>query len=201
MTVPIGWDAANEGGGAIAMAQIRTELRSDEATGERWIVINTQTHRENVALENLRRQRFEAYCPMIRRQRRHRGRFREVLRPLFPSYLFVATSSDRSWRPILSTYGVRRVIRFGEEAGYLAPEFIERLREREVEGVIAKPPTAYAEGQEIRISRGPFDGLIAKILEVQDDERLIVLLSMLGQSVRGRIHANDVVPHYAVAHA
>lgn len=166
---------------------------------EGWIVVNTQAHREHVALENLRRQNFSAYCPQIRCQLRQRGKYRDVLRPLFPSYVFVKVSPKKSWRAIFSTYGVRRVIRFGNATPYMETEFIENLRDREIDGAITKPPAAYVEGQEIRISRGPLDGIVAKILEVRDDERLVVLLNLLGQAVRGRIHANDVEAHYSMS--
>jgi transcription termination factor NusG len=57
-----------------------------------WIVINTHAHREHMALDNLHRQDFEAYCPMIRKRRSHARRIESVLRPLFPNYLFVLAS-------------------------------------------------------------------------------------------------------------
>jgi hypothetical protein len=33
-----------------------------------WAVVNTQPHRERIALENLARQEFDAYCPLIRKR-------------------------------------------------------------------------------------------------------------------------------------
>src|SRR5215831_15279293 len=80
-----------------------------------WAVINTHPHREKVALENLQRQEFTAYCPMLRRRRSHARRVTSVLRPLFPGYLFVSTGINFGrWRPILSTYGVRSIVSNGQ---------------------------------------------------------------------------------------
>ena len=37
-------------------------------------------------------------------------------------------------------------------------------------------------------------GLIAKIMDVRENDRLVILMDLLGQSVRGRIHADQVSP-------
>src|SRR5512145_3209940 len=76
-----------------------------------WIAVNTNPHREHIVLEHLHRQALTAYCPMIRRHRSHARRVEMVLRPLFPGYLFVQASTDLKWRPILTTHGVRTVVR------------------------------------------------------------------------------------------
>jgi transcriptional antiterminator RfaH len=96
------------------------------------------------------------------------------------------------WRPILSTFGVRAVIRFGERPAFVDDGFIEGLRAREVDGVIAKPATPYRVGQEIRLRGGPFDGLIARIIEMKDKDRLVVLMNLLNQDVRLKVSSAKV---------
>lgn len=59
-----------------------------------WIVINTNPHRERLVLGNLQRQALNVYCPMIRKRRSHARRIEAVLRPLFPTYLFVQANAD-----------------------------------------------------------------------------------------------------------
>lgn len=158
-----------------------------------WLVVNTHPHRERLALENLERQHFATYCPQVRKRLRARHGPREVLRPLFPSYVFVRVSPDKThWRPVLSTYGVRRVVRFGDDIPYLDTRFVDALRAREIDGAVVKPPVPFVAGQDIRIAGGPFDGIVAKILEIRENDRLVILMDLLGQSVRGRIHANQV---------
>lgn len=168
-----------------------------EAAGQdtwAWLVINTHPHRENLAMENLIRQNFETYCPQMRKVLRARTGTREVLRPLFPNYVFVRVNViDRAvWRPILSTYGVRRVVRFGEQTPTLDAGFITALQAREIGGAIVKPTSPYQVGQTVRISGGAFDGIIARIIEIGPNDRLMILMDLLGQSVRGRAHANQV---------
>jgi transcriptional antiterminator RfaH len=170
----------------------------DEAcavTAARWIVINTHPHQEYFALENLRRQAFESYCPMIRKSRSHARRIDTVLRPLFPSYLFVQLNLSLSrWRPIVSTYGVRSIVRAGRQPGYVADGFIANLKAREIDGAIARPISPYRIGQRVQITSGPFDQLIATIIDMDEKDRLVVLLDIMRRGVRVQLQSASVLP-------
>jgi transcriptional antiterminator RfaH len=161
---------------------------SPTAAGEpftRWLVVTTHPHREALALENLARQGFEAYCPVVRRRVRHARRSQDVLRPLFPGYAFVRSGPNaRNWRPILSTRGVRSLVRVGEQPGYVEDQFIASLKAREVDGVISRPDAAPRVGEKIQILGGAFDGLIATILEMGEKNRIVVLMDLLNQRVK-----------------
>src|SRR5262249_29633278 len=101
---PIGLWGNGTGYSRRRVGQLMASRQDDGALDEeRWIAINTHPHREHIALENLRRQQFEAYCPMLRKRRSHARRVELVLRPLFPNYLFVRANAQLArWRPILS---------------------------------------------------------------------------------------------------
>lgn len=159
----------------------------------RWIAINTHPHREQVAIENLTRQKFAVYCPMELKRVRHARRTQDVTRPLFPGYIFAEVAPDLTlWRPILSTYGVRNLIRAGDRPAFVDDGFIQGLKVREVDGVIAKPLRPYEVGQEVRLNGGPFDGLIATIIEMSERDRLILLTSLLNQTVRLKVTSANV---------
>jgi transcriptional antiterminator RfaH len=165
--------------------------RSDNAT--RWVAINTHPHRERIAVENLARQQFNVYCPTELRRVRHARRVQDVTRPIFPGYIFAEVAPDLTlWRPILSTYGVRAVIRYGDRPAFVDSGFIEGLRAREIDGVIAKPVAPYRLGQEIRLNGGPFDGLIATIVEMKDKDRLVLLMRLLSQGIRLKVTTANV---------
>src|SRR6185312_3505160 len=98
------------------------------ALGGAWLVVNTQPNREFLAADNLMTQGYHVYAPVIRKQTRHARRVREVLRPLFPGYLFVRRcAAEMRWRPILSTMGVRSVVRHGDEPSQLPEAVIAAL--------------------------------------------------------------------------
>jgi transcriptional antiterminator RfaH len=150
-----------------------------------WAVVNTHPSREGLALQHLGRQDFEAYCPMIAKRLKQANRYIDVARPLFPGYLFVRVTPQRDqWRPMLSTIGVRTVIRFGEQLGCVDSEFIDSLRQREQDGLISRPMHPFEVGQQVRVTSGPFDGVIATIVSMTEKDRLVVLMDLLSRKVQ-----------------
>jgi transcriptional antiterminator RfaH len=160
----------------------------------KWLVINTHPHRETLALENLGRQSFHTYCPMIVKRVKHARKVQDVPRPLFPGYIFVAYAAGLSWRSILGTYGVKSVVRNGEAPGLLDGGYVEAMRAREKDGVIRKPASALKVGQEVAIQGGPLDGLVGKIIELRDRERVLLLLNLLDQETKTNIPSDMLNP-------
>lgn len=161
--------------------------------GTGWAAVNTQPHRESLALEHLRRQDFECYCPMVSKRVRHARRQYQTLRPLFPGYLFVALDlAVQRWRPILSTAGVRTLVRNGDRPALLAPELVAALKAREVDGAVTRPSSPFQVGQSVRIAGGALDGLVARIVEMDEKERLVVLLDLLGGPIRAKLTTDQV---------
>lgn len=170
--------------------------RGDEG-GQSWVAASTHPHKESTAISHLLRQGFDAYCPLVRRRRRHARKVQEVLRPLFPGYVFVAVDpKQQHWRPILSTIGIRTLVRFGNSLGLLPSRFVESLRSHEIEGAVSlsSRSLSYAPGDQVRLCDGPFEGLIATVLAVEDRTRLQVLMHLLNQGVRVKVPANLVAP-------
>jgi len=150
-----------------------------------WIVLTTHPHREEFAIENLVRQDYPAYCPMIVKRIKHARRAYDARRPLFPGYIFVERPHERHlWRPLLSTFGVRSVICNGETPALLPKGFVESLKAREIAGAIQKPETPFKLGQIVTITGGAFDGLVGQILEVRESDRVLLLLDLLNQQTK-----------------
>ncbi|PTM41731.1 transcription termination/antitermination NusG family protein [Bosea sp. 124] len=165
------------------------------AASRPWIVVNTQVQRERLAAEHIGNQGFETYCPLFKRQIRHARRIQEVMRPLFPGYVFVAVDPQRQqWRMLMSTIGVRAVLRDGERPSILDGRFIETLRAREVAGAISRPAEPYQVGEKVRITSGAFDGLVAEIVRLDDVKRLTVMLSLLSSQIRTSLSREAVAP-------
>jgi len=170
-----------------------SDARPRSQLSTRWVAINTHSHQERIAVENLARQKFNVYCPTELRRVRHARRVQDVARPLFPGYVFAEVAPDATlWRSILSTYGVRALIRYGDRPAFVEAGFIEALRAREIDGVITKPITPYRVGQEIRLNGGPFDGFIATIVEMNEKDRLVLLMRLLSQDVRMKVSTASV---------
>ena len=142
----------------------------------RWYAVYTRPHDETRALDHLLRQGYSAYLPRYRTRISHARRHQTVLRPLFPRYLFAGIDrASMRWRPILSTVGVVDVVRAGDEPAPVPSEIVAAIRERE--------------------GAGGFDRLDPRQrlrLELRDQDRVVVLLELLGRAVRAQLRADAV---------
>ena len=79
--------------------------------GERWFVAQTLHHREKLAALHLSAQGFRNFLPRFRKTVRHARQLREVIAPVFPSYIFLILDPERDrWRSINGTFGVARLV-------------------------------------------------------------------------------------------
>ncbi len=95
---------------------------------------------------------------------------------------------------MLSTFGVRSVVRCGDKVSLLDDAFVQAIRAREVDGVVSRPVSPYQEGQEVRVSGGAFDGLVATIVEMHPPDRLTVLMQLLNRTVKVRLDEGQISP-------
>lgn len=166
-----------------------------EQSARLWVVVNTHPHQEPLSLRNLQRQGYTVYCPMSLKRIRHARKVRDVARPLFPSYVFVAHDGQgQHWRPILSTFGVRSVVCGGDAPMLLSGAVIAALQAREVDGVVRHPDQPLEVGQNVRVQGGPLDGLIGKVLEMREKDRVLVLLRLLNQQTKVLVTSSDLHP-------
>lgn len=160
-----------------------------------WYAVYTQPHAEAKAHENLRQQGYSVYLPRYGRWVRHARKRQAVLRPLFPRYLFVGLNREAMpWRPVLSTVGVTNVVCGGDEPIAVPPGIIETLRRREREGAFNEltPTRRLKPGDRVRIIEGPFEDLVGRLLAAGDDERVFILLDLLGRTVKAQVSAAAV---------
>ncbi len=160
-----------------------------------WYAAYTQPHAEAKALDHLQRQGYSIYLPRYRRWVRHARKRALVSRPLFPRYLFVGLDRlTQRWRPIRSTAGVLGLVRSGEEPVPVAPEIIDALRHREGEGAfdVLSPAQLLRTGDTVRVTQGPFEDLVGRLLGSADHERVYILLDLLGRAVRAEVAATAV---------
>jgi len=161
----------------------------------RWVVATTHPNSEAIAREHLERQGFDVYCPQIRKRRSHARKVEMVLRPLFPGYVFIRlVPQSPSWRPIQSTTGIRALVRFGDEPAVLDGSFIQSLKAREQDGAVVRPATPFKVGQEVKIDDGPLSGLMARILSLDDKDRITVLLDVMNRGVKAFVDSRQLSP-------
>lgn len=163
---------------------------------EAWYVIHTKARQERVASEHLGRQDYEVHMPLIRLPKRRRGRWREVVEPLFPGYLFVHLDlKRRNTSSIRSTRGVIGLVRFGNEPQPVPSLLVERLMAAQTdrEGAISQEHL-FEPGDRVEIVAGPLAGLQAVFLASSGEERAHLLLELLGRSNRVLVSRHQLVP-------
>jgi transcriptional antiterminator RfaH len=158
-------------------------------------VIQTHVHSENKAAAHLARQGFETYLPRHLKRRRHARRVELVAAPLFPRYLFVAIDvATQRWRPIQSTIGVMCLVRNGEAPAIVPPGVIVELKRREDERGFIQLDTKprFAPGDQVRVVEGAFSDCLGLFEGGSDQDRVAILLDLLGRKVRVVIDALSV---------
>ncbi len=150
---------------------------------KQWFVVQSKPKQEAIAEVNLGRQGYETYYPRIIQKCRHRGRWKQVIKPLFPRYLFVNLEQGRDdFAPIRSTFGVTGLVRFGGVPKALAPGLIEEIKTSEdgKQGIYIDR-LQWQPGEKVEIVGGALAGLKGLFLTESAEERVVILLSLLGR--------------------
>ena len=150
---------------------------------ERWLVAYTKPRLEQVALQNLERQHFEAYLPLYKKFKSTETGPVPVLEPMFSRYIFFRPSTpQQSIETVRSTKGISHIVRFGFELGIVSADMVASLREFEVSQNQAtlQEMSNFKVGQKVKLKHvalGAFEGLIQSVSK----KRVVVLLEILGR--------------------
>lgn len=165
-----------------------------------WYVIHSKPRQEQRALENLSRQGFECYLPILSVEKIQRGALRLASEPMFPRYLFLASNRPNqglNWTAIRSTKGVCNLVSFGQTPATASASLISSLRNLEVSAA-KTPQRLFSPGQRVQLIDGPFAGVegeYQKIIEMHDGEaRAIVLLEILSRKTPLNVLPQSLVP-------
>jgi transcriptional antiterminator RfaH len=176
---------------------LQVEMNRMDETAGGWYVIRSKPRAESIAQAQLERQGFRAYFPRVLQPTRVRGRWMDRIEPLFPRYLFLhLVSGGRSLAPVRSTVGVSEIVRFGAEYATVPNRIVQQLmNQADTEtGVHELRQPLFTRGTHVRIAEGPFNGLEG-IFECQEgEERVLILLEVLGRQTRVSLSVDQVVP-------
>lgn len=162
----------------------------------RWYVVQTKPRSETHAIENLERQGYTSYCPYITQRKRIRQRWQQITEPLFPRYLFVQLKEGiDDFAPIRSTIGVIGLVRFAGQPANIPDEVIEHIRQQEsqLRAPQDKKP-GWQPGIRLEVIDGPFAGLQGIYQKTQGEERVLLLLELLGKQSKVLISTHQVTP-------
>ena len=161
-----------------------------------WYLVYTKPRQERYARENLERQGYEVYLPLMRDRRRRKGRYVETVDAMFPRYLFIhLDQGNDNWAPIRSTFGVSGLVYFGFKPARVSPELVEFLRRRDDEsGCQSLPVPEFNQGDRVRIVDGAMAGYEGLFHARTSRDRVTILLSFAGTFTQVDLSLHELEP-------
>jgi transcription antitermination factor NusG len=195
----------SDGGEALPRNQLdRFDVYYDErrrpAAVPQWYVLWTQSHCERTVCDQLAAHGFETFLPTIRTWSRQRGARKIIALPMFPGYVFVRHAIDKySYVDILKTRGAVRILGEGWDRLASVPDAeVEALQRIVGTDVPVFPHPYLREGQPVRITAGPLEGLEGVLVQSKPHKGLLVVsVDLLQRSVAVEVDGTQVIP---VAH-
>ena len=125
--------------------------------------------------------------------RRQNGKFATAMRPLFPGYIFVALDvALGSWRAIISTYGITRLVSFGKEPTAVPSDLVSQLMLRcDAEGKFQQE-NCLRPGDQVILNKGPFVNFVAEVERIAPDQRVLILMDFMGAQTRVAVGADQL---------
>ena len=140
-----------------------------------WYLLKTKPRQEIIAKQNLKNQGYGSFCPIVKINNR--------LVVLFPGYLFVQLNEKtQNWSPINSTKGVSHFVKFGLNFAKVPTSVIEFIKTNQhITTEKFKNINNFKPGDKIQISDGAFKNCVAIFKCYKPDERVILLMNLLGR--------------------
>ena len=150
-----------------------------------WFILQFKPNSHHQAVNNLSRQGFETFLPLHETTSRKASRFVKSTKPLFPGYMFVSfDKKELKWHKIKNTYGVSRLITFNSTLKSIPSTFVDNLMKRYDSSGKLIPILKMEKGDEVKILEGPFANFIATIEKYETEQRIWVLIDLLGRKTK-----------------
>jgi len=140
-----------------------------------WYLVKTKSRQENIAQKNLENQDYNVYCPFAEINNK------QVV--LFPGYIFIyLDNKSQDWSPIRSTKGVLHLVRFGLNYAKIPNNIIEFIKTNQLNTAEKlKNLSKFKVGDKVQITEGVFKNCIAIFKSYKPDERVVLLMNLVGQ--------------------
>jgi len=155
------------------------------AVGTQWFAAGFKPNGYDLAAHQLMRQGYDVFCPKLARHVKHARKTVRKLAPLFPGYMFVAVDTQaQRWRPIESTPGVTKLVKFGNEPACLPRGVVESLKAMSSDtGEMALLAPDISIGDAVRVEGGAFDQWVGEVVKLAPPDRITLLIDLATRRV------------------
>jgi len=159
-----------------------------------WVLIYTKAKQEIKANENLQRQGFKTFLPLIAPTNKN-SKFKSLV-PVFPRYFFAQINFELdNWTSIKSSYGVSNIVMFSEKFTSIPNNIIKLIQDKlDKSGIYKEEVTIvdYQKGDPVSIKEGRFAGIDAIFLSKKSKDRVRLLLKLLNTSVVAEMTTSNI---------
>jgi transcription antitermination factor NusG len=173
-----------------------TDLGSSEVyQTRRWYACHTRSRHEKRVVVHLGTRGLKAYLPLVARTSRWHDRDKTILWPLYPGYVFACLNASEI-STVVDLPGVVALVSSGGRPLPIDDADLDNVRR--VESMIAetgKLPVVeplVEEGEHVRITSGPLDGMVGVVLERRGPKRILLHIGLraIGQGVKLELDAS-----------
>lgn len=146
-------------------------------TDQRWYVLWTHSHSEQLVSDQLTAKGFDPFLPKMDIWSRRGGVRRLIQVPMFPGYLFLRNAmSKQSYVEVRKTRGLVTVLGEGLDRLEVVPDHEIDAIQRTLQAKLPVLPHPYLrEGQRVRITRGPLADVEGLLIRTKPAKGLLVL--------------------------
>jgi transcriptional antiterminator RfaH len=145
-----------------------------------WYVIYTKRRSEDQAERELQKKGISVFLPKIREVRFRRGKMRQQIEPLFPTYLFAKFTIHDSYYDVKWARGVKCIVGSGDIPIPLDDSIVTYIQEQVDKEGLAKPEPGLNAGDRVRIEQGPLEGLWGVVHgQIDSKGRVKILMDVL----------------------
>jgi len=158
-----------------------------------WFILQFKPNSHQKAEKSLNRQGFETFLPLHDTTSRKCSRFINTSKPLFPGYMFIRFDKEKSkWHKINNTYGVSSLVTFNSTLKSISATFIDSLMKRyDISGKLL-PIGELKKGDQVKVLNGPFANFIATVEEYENDQRIWILMDLMGRKSKIQAHLDTL---------
>jgi transcription antitermination factor NusG len=168
-----------------------------------WLVVWTESRAERKVGQRISAQGIEHWVPAVTERHRWSDRWKEVVVPLFPGYVFARAGAVHASR-LLRVPGVLTLVKAGGRPAMLTNGFVQSLRRAllnpGVEAVAQAAPHDYCIDDEVVVQEGPLTGLRGVVRQLRSGAQLVIWVQQIGRGVGFRIGAGLVARRAAGCH-
>lgn len=164
---------------------------------KKWLIAQIKPNSYDLAIRNLERQGFEIFLPKMEITQRQNEKFIVKNVYVFPGYMFVCYNPRIiNWTKINSTYGVSKILALNNKPTEISYDLILELKKRYQINTNTTKKENLQKGDSIKFYAGPFADLIAKVENIDKNNRIWFLLESMGSYKRLKLQKDGKNKYY-----